>query len=150
MWGYLKAHELELGDNIIAHYFKMIGLPDWIPEHQEVVHPSLAFPVIPRSPSAESGNVCRPAVALGMLTVPLRAKRVNNRYAHAWCCESQGTFSFGALVGFERSTVLQHPRAVYQRVQASLFPSQEICAQVQPCTQAAWLLAHSIPSCGSS
>ena len=29
----------------------------------------------------------------------------------------QGAFSFGALVGFERSTVLQHPKYVYEKLQ---------------------------------
>lgn len=29
----------------------------------------------------------------------------------------QGTFSFGALIGFERSTVLQHPKRVYELLQ---------------------------------
>lgn len=66
MWGYWRAHNLEPGTNLIAHHFKLIGLPDWIPEAQEV-----------------------------------------------------GAFSFGALVGFERSTVLQHPKYVYEKLQES-------------------------------
>ena len=37
MWGYWRAHNLEPGTNLIAHHFKLIGLPDWIPEAQEVV-----------------------------------------------------------------------------------------------------------------
>ena len=37
MWGYWRAHNLEPGANLIAHHFKLIGLPDWIPERQEVV-----------------------------------------------------------------------------------------------------------------
>lgn len=34
---------------------------------------------------------------------------------HEWIL--QGAFSFGALVGFERSTVLQHPKYVYEKLQ---------------------------------
>ena len=30
---------------------------------------------------------------------------------------AQGAFSFGALIGFERSTVLQHPKYVYEKLQ---------------------------------
>lgn len=43
MWGYWRAHNLEPGTNLIAHHFKLIGLPDWIPEKQEVVIPSFPF-----------------------------------------------------------------------------------------------------------
>lgn len=66
MWGYWRAHNLEPGTNLIAHHFKLLGLPDWIPEHQEV-----------------------------------------------------GAFSFGALLGFTRGSVIQHPRDVYERLQES-------------------------------
>ena len=42
MWGYWKAHNLDPGTNLIRHHFKLLGLPEWIPEEQEVVRSAFA------------------------------------------------------------------------------------------------------------
>ena len=54
MWGYWKAHNLEPGTNLIRHHFKSIGLPDWVPESQEVVSP---FPCLHLSQPSKANNL---------------------------------------------------------------------------------------------
>lgn len=34
---YRKAHSLPLGSNLIRHHLGLIGLPEWMPEEQEIV-----------------------------------------------------------------------------------------------------------------
>lgn len=65
MWGYWRAHNLEPGTNLIAHHFKLIGLPDWIPEEQEVVRSSPLLQYI-----------CLPMIACCLTVVPFLYKHL--------------------------------------------------------------------------
>ena len=76
MWGYWRAHNLEPGTNLIAHHFKLIGLPEWIPEEQEVVSLSSASSLV-----FNHSSRLRPAAKLTLMMSPSNAKNVKEQSA---------------------------------------------------------------------